>query len=46
MVMLEHPGGMLLCLHQSPDLGRACRGLGNAVAVLSFRVTSRADLVL
>ena len=45
MVMLEHPEGMLLCLHQSPDLGRAWHGLDSAVAVLSFRVASRADLV-
>ena len=45
MVMLEHPEGMLLCLHQSPDLGQAWRGLGSAVAVLSFRVASRADLM-
>jgi catechol 2,3-dioxygenase-like lactoylglutathione lyase family enzyme len=44
MVMLEHPEGMLLCLHQPPDLGRAWHGLGSAVAVLSFRVASRADL--
>ena len=45
MVMLEHPEGMLLCLHQSPDLGQAWHGLDSAVAVLSFRVASRADLV-
>jgi catechol 2,3-dioxygenase-like lactoylglutathione lyase family enzyme len=45
MVMLEHPEGMLLCLHQSPDLGRTWHSLGNAIAVLSFRVASRADLV-
>ena len=45
MVMLEHPEGMLLCLHQSPDLGRAWHGLGSAVAVLSFRVANGADLV-
>jgi catechol 2,3-dioxygenase-like lactoylglutathione lyase family enzyme len=45
MVMLEHPEGMLLCLHQSPDLGQAWCGLGSAVAVLSFRVASRADLM-
>jgi len=45
MVMLEHPEGMLLCLHQSPDLGPAWHGLVCAVAVLSFRVASRADLV-
>jgi len=45
MVMLEHPEGMLLCLHQSPGLGRTWHRLGNAIAVLSFRVASRADLV-
>ena len=45
MVMLEHPEGMLLCLHHSPDLGQAWHGLDSAVAVLSFRVASRADLV-
>ena len=45
MVMLEHPEGMLLCLHQSPDLSRAWHGLGSTVAVLSFRVASRAALV-
>lgn len=46
MVMLEHPEGMLLCLHQSPDLGGAWYGMGSAVAVLSFRVASHGDLVL
>lgn len=48
MVMLEHPEGMVLCLHQSPnpDLDLTWFGLGNAVAVLGFRVASRADLVL
>jgi len=45
MVMLEHPEGMLLCLHQSPDLSRAWHGPGSTVAVLSFRVASRAALV-
>ena len=44
MVLLEHPEGMLLCLHQRPDPGPAWPGLGSAVAVLSFRVASRADL--
>ena len=46
MVMLEHPEGMLLCLRQPPDLSPAWQGLGSAAAVLSFRVASRADLVL
>jgi len=46
MVMLEHPEGMLLCLHRSPDLSLAWHGLGSAAAVLGFRVASRADLVL
>lgn len=50
MVMLEHPEGMLLCLHRSPDpdldLDLTWLGLGSAVAVLSFRVASRAELVL
>jgi len=46
MVMLEHPKGMLLCLREPPDLASAWHGLGSAVAVLSFRVASRADLVL
>ncbi len=48
MVLLEHPEGMLLCLHQppDPDPGPAWQWLGSAVAVLSFRVASRADLVL
>ena len=46
MVLLEHPEGMLLCLHQPPDPGPAWPGLGSAVAMLSFRVSSRADLVL
>ena len=45
MVLLEHPEGMLLCLHQPPDPGPAWPGLGSAVAVLSFRVASRADLM-
>jgi len=45
MVMLERPEGMLLCLHHSPDLGQAWHGLDSAVAVVSFRVASRADLV-
>jgi|SRR5271157_1466962 len=45
MVLLEHPEGMLLCLHKSLDLGPAWYGLGSAVAVLSFRVANRADLV-
>ena len=43
MVLLEHPDGMLLCLHQPPDPSPAWQGLGSAVAVLSFRVASRAD---
>ena len=33
------------CLHQSPDLNRAWHGPGSTVAVLSFRVASRAALV-
>jgi catechol 2,3-dioxygenase-like lactoylglutathione lyase family enzyme len=45
MVLLEHPEGMLLCLHQPPDPSPARQGLDSAVAVLSFRVASRADLV-
>ena len=32
MVMLEHPEGMLLCLHQSPDLSGAWHGPGSTVA--------------
>ena len=46
MALLEHPAGMLLCLHQLPSPGREWRGLDGAVAALSFRVASRADLVL
>ena len=46
MVLLEHPEGMLLCLHQPPDPNPAWQGMGSAVAALSFRVASRADLVL
>ena len=46
MVMLEHPEGILLYLHQPPDLSPAWHWLGSAVAVLGFRVASRADLVL
>lgn len=46
MVLLEHPEGMLLCLHQSPDRVRVWHGLASAVAVLSFRVASHADLML
>jgi catechol 2,3-dioxygenase-like lactoylglutathione lyase family enzyme len=45
MVMLEHPEGMLLCLHHSPDLDQAWHWLDSAVAVLSFRVASRAGLM-
>ena len=41
MVMLEHPEGMLLCLHQSPEASPV-----SAVAVLSFCVADRADLEL
>jgi len=44
MVMLEHPDGMLLCLHQAPD--PAWHEGARAVATLSFRVDSRADLLL
>ena len=46
MVLLEHPEGMLLCLRQPPDPSPAWQGPGSAVAVLGFRVASRADLVL
>ena len=46
MVLLEHPEGMLLCLHQPLDPSPPWHGLGSAVAVLSFRVTSHAELVL
>jgi catechol 2,3-dioxygenase-like lactoylglutathione lyase family enzyme len=45
MVLLEHPEGMLLCLHQPLGPSPAWHGLGSAVAMLSFRVASRADLV-
>jgi catechol 2,3-dioxygenase-like lactoylglutathione lyase family enzyme len=40
-VLLEHPAGMLLWLHQSPDLGPAWR----RSPVLGFRVASQDDLV-
>jgi len=43
MIMLEHPEGMVLCLHTAPDPAPR-RELGNSVALLSFRVASRADL--
>jgi catechol 2,3-dioxygenase-like lactoylglutathione lyase family enzyme len=45
-VMLEHPAGMLLSLHQSPDLVPAWGGPGDRPAVLGFRVASHDDLVL
>jgi catechol 2,3-dioxygenase-like lactoylglutathione lyase family enzyme len=45
MVMLEHPEGMLLCLHQSPDPGPAWHVL-RGTAAISFRVASQADLML
>lgn len=41
MVMLEHLEGMLLCVHQSPDLAAAQHERRSAVAVLSFRLTQR-----
>jgi len=46
MILLEHPEGMLLCLHQPPDPSPAWHELGSDVAVLSFRVGSRADLAV
>jgi catechol 2,3-dioxygenase-like lactoylglutathione lyase family enzyme len=46
MIMLEHPAGMLLCLRQPQDLSLGWHELGSAAAFLSFRVASRADLVL
>lgn len=46
MVMLEHPEGMLLCLHQAPDLDPVWHELQGTAAVLGFRVTSVADLAL
>jgi catechol 2,3-dioxygenase-like lactoylglutathione lyase family enzyme len=45
MVLLEHPAGILLCL-RPPGLGPGWHKPGSAAAVLSFRVASRADLVL
>ena len=45
MVMLEHPEGMVLCLHQGSDPDPAWHELASA-AVLSFRVADRADLEL
>ena len=46
MVMLEHPEGILLCLHPSPDLNPAWYELRHGPAVFGFRVASRADLAL
>ena len=45
-VILEHPAGMLLALHVSDGLIPPWRGPGAGPAVLSFRVTGHADLVL
>jgi catechol 2,3-dioxygenase-like lactoylglutathione lyase family enzyme len=44
-VMLEHPAGMLLALHRSPDLVTAPSGRGLGAAALSFRVAGRSDLL-
>jgi catechol 2,3-dioxygenase-like lactoylglutathione lyase family enzyme len=46
MVMLEHPEGMLLCLHQVPDLDPAWEERSGTGAVLGFRVASAAELAL
>jgi catechol 2,3-dioxygenase-like lactoylglutathione lyase family enzyme len=50
MIMLGHPEGMLLCLHQSPDTDSDSDSdshrLEIAVPALSFRVASDADLEL
>jgi len=43
-VMLQHPAGMLLALHLSPDQAPPRRGLG--AAALSFWVASQDDLLL
>lgn len=45
-VMLEHPAGMLLALHVSDEEIPPWQGQGVGIAVLSFRVTGYADLVL
>lgn len=45
-VMLEHPAGMLLALHVSDEEIPPWQGQGVGTAVLSFRVTGYADLVL
>ena len=44
-VMLEHPAGMLLALHLSPDLALAPPKRGLGTAALSFRVASQDDLL-
>jgi hypothetical protein len=43
-VMLEHPAGMPLSVHQSPDLVTRCYGSPGAPAALCFQVGSRGDL--
>ncbi len=43
-VMLEHPAGMLLAVHQAPDLVTHWYGSPGAPAALCFRVGSRDDL--
>ena len=43
-VTLQHPAGMLLALHLSPDQAPPRRGLG--AAALSFWVASQDDLLL
>lgn len=45
MIMLEHPGGMRLCLHLVQSLDAEWSGQGKVAAVLSFRVASHADLL-
>jgi glyoxylase I family protein len=46
MIMLKHPEGMLLCLRRLPGLSPTSLAPESATAMLSFRVASRADLVL
>jgi len=43
-VMLEHPAGMLLSVHQSPDLVTRWYGSPGAPAALCFQVGSEDDL--
>ncbi|HYB86676.1 MAG TPA: VOC family protein [Streptosporangiaceae bacterium] len=43
-VTLEHPAGMVLVVHRSPDLVTRWYGSPGAPAVLGFRVGSRDDL--